>query len=370
MRILHTADWHIGKTLAGFDLLDVQRRSFAQLRQIARDENVDAMIIAGDVYDRALASEPVVATVNKMLRTLNLDDKLPLLVIAGNHDSAARLATGREWYADTQLHLNTHLAEAFKPVTMGDTQFFLLPYFEPREAQAYFDDPKLANVESAMRAVVAKMRTEFAADKHHVLVAHFFAAGSSHSESETKVNVGGLDAVPLDLLTDFDYVALGHLHNRKACESETVQYAGALLKYDVGEAAQKKGCYILDTETMTRRFIEIPQQPDFQHVTASFADIMSGDVAGLDATNYVHFTLTDTEIIPDLMNRLRSKYPLCVGVDRKTRVQLKRAVREFNEKLDPMSLLSKFYEDALGTEIGPDEKQWAERSLGELQRED
>jgi exonuclease SbcD len=370
MRILHTADWHIGKSLAGFDLLDVQRRSFAQLRQIAHDKKVDAMIIAGDVYDRALASEPVVATVNTMLRTLNLEDQLPLLMIAGNHDSAARLATGREWYADTQLHLNTQLAEAFKPVVLGDTQFFLLPYFEPREAQAYFDDDSLTNVESAMRAVVTRMRTEFAADKHHVLVAHFFAAGSTHSESETKVNVGGLDAVPLDLLADFDYVALGHLHNRMACVDDTVQYAGALLKYDVGEAAQKKGCYILDTESMKREFIEIPQQPDFQHITASFADIMNGTVPGLDAANYVHFTLTDTEIIPDLMNRLRSKYPLCVGVDRKMRVQLKRAVREFNEKLDPLSLLSKFYEDALGTEIGPAEKQWAERSLSELQREE
>lgn len=369
MRILHTADWHIGKTLAGYDLLDVQKRSFEQLRQVARDENVDAMIIAGDVYDRALANEPVVATVNSMLRTLNLDDQLPLLVIAGNHDSAERLATGRDWYTETHLHLNTHLPEAFTPVTLGDTQFFLLPYFEPREAQVYFDDPELTNVTVAMRAVVGKMQTQFADDKHHVLVAHFFAAGSSHSESETKVNVGGLDAVPLDLLHVFDYVALGHLHNRKACDSPTVQYAGALLKYDVGEAKQKKGCYILDTETMTRKFVEIKQQPDFQHVTASFADIMSAAVPNLDAANYVHFTLTDTEVIPDLMNRLRSQYPLCVGVDRKTRVQLGQKVRAFNEKLDPMSLLEKFYEDALGTELGVDEKKWAQRGLSAAMKE-
>lgn len=372
MKILHTADWHIGKTLAGFDLLPVQQASFAQLRQVARDQNVDAMIIAGDLYDRGLANAASVDAVNDMLRTLNLDDQLPLLAIAGNHDSAARLATGRDWYAHTQLHLNTRLAEAFTPVVMGDTQFFLLPFFEPREAAAYFDDDSLTTLETAMARIVAALRDLFDADKKHVLVAHFFAAGSTHSGSETKVNVGGLDAVPLDLLEDFDYVALGHLHNRHASPAEKapqVQYAGSLVKYDVSEVNQRKGVYILDTDTMTREFIELKQSPEFQHVTAAFDDIITGAVA-VPATDYVAFTLTDTEVIPDLMARLRERYPYCVGVDREQHVHLNQPVREFDASLDPMALLGQFYTDVLGEELDDAAKVWAEKTLATVNLEE
>ncbi|WP_155286939.1 exonuclease SbcCD subunit D [Lacticaseibacillus zhaodongensis] len=366
MRILHTADWHIGRGLAGFDLLDVQRHSFEALRRIAREQAVDCMIIAGDVYDRSLASEGVVNTVNGMLRTLNLDDKLPLMVISGNHDSPARLATGREWFAATKMHLNTQLAEAFTPVEMDDCQFFLLPYFEPREAQEYFADSELTNIGSATAAVVKRMVELFKPGMRHILIGHFFAAGSTHSGSETLVNVGGLDAVPTDVLAPFDYVALGHLHNRHALNAEKIQYAGSLLKYDVSEVDQQKGCYIIDTDTMERTFVAIPQQPDFVHVTASFADIIAGTVpGGIDSDNYVQFTLTDTEVIPDLMNRLRRVYPKCCGVDRQTQVQLDTPVHSFDKSLDPMSLLSQFYQDALGKEMAPAEQQWAQRTLNE-----
>ncbi len=123
MRFLHTADWHIGKKLAGFDLIEDQRAVFEQVKQIARDQAVDAIVVAGDLYDRALPSEAAVTTVNEMLVELNRDLALPVLAISGNHDSAVRLATGREWYQATQLYLNTQLSEAFTSVTIDDTQF-------------------------------------------------------------------------------------------------------------------------------------------------------------------------------------------------------------------------------------------------------
>lgn len=367
MRILHTADWHIGRGLAGFSLLDLQWRTFAQLRRVAREQQVDAMIIAGDIYDRGLASEAAVDTVNGMLKTLNLEDKLPLLVISGNHDSAPRLATGRDWFSATGMHLNTKLEEAFIPVVMGNCQFFLLPYFEPREAAEYFDDPELKGVAAATAAVVKKMQAEFTPGMRHILVGHFFAAGSTHSGSETTVNVGGLDAVPVDVLAPFDYVALGHLHNRHALNAPKIQYAGSLLKYDVSETQQKKGCYIVDTDTMQRTFIEIPQSPDFVHVTGSFADIIAGKVpAGVDPGDFIQVTLTDTQVIPDLMDRLHKVYSKCIGVDRKTRVQLGTPVHNFDKSLDPMSLLGQFYADTMARPMTPGERTWAEKTLAEV----
>lgn len=375
MRILHTADWHIGKQLAGFDLLDVQRRSFEEVRRIAKEQRADAIIIAGDVYDRSLASEQVVKTVNAMLRTLNLDDHLPLLVIAGNHDSGPRLATGREWFKQTDFHLHTDIASSLNPVTIGDTQFFLLPYFEPRQAQVYFADDSLTTIGAAVLRVVQEMLPLFAPDKKHVLVTHFFVAGSTHvgengGSSETGVSVGGLDAVPVDTFADFDYVALGHLHNRHALINDKIQYAGSLVKYDVAEANMTKGCYLLDTATMTREFIPIAQAPELRHVTDSFEHIMdpAADL-GVAPEDYVQFTLTDTEVIPDLMNRLRERYPHCTGVDRLTQVHLEQAVRAKIQDLDPMALLTEFYADALGTPLSPGSKKWAEQTLTETRGE-
>lgn len=370
MRILHTADWHIGRTLAGFDLLSTQRQSFAALRQVARDHHVDAMIIAGDLYDRGLAAENVVDTVNDMLRTLNLEDKLPLLVISGNHDSAPRLATGSEWYANTQLFLHTRLAEAFTPIVLGNTQFFLLPYFEPAMARHYFDDDSLTNIQSAMVPVVNKMVAQFDDTKKHVLVAHFFAAGSTHSGSETPVNVGGLDAVPLDLLSPFDYVALGHLHNRHAVNAERIQYAGSLVKFDVSEVQQRKGVYILDTETMEREFVEIPQTPEFLHITDSFAHVLDpGFYHQIDTDSYVQITLTDTEVIPDLMSQLRQVYKRCTGVDRLHGLASPMLAHTVDRQLDPMALLNQFYRETMGNELTTEQRGWAADALHRVTRE-
>ena len=155
MRFMHTADWHIGKRLNSFDLLADQQAVFTEIRQIAQEEQVDAVVIAGDVYDRALANEESVHAVNEMIQTLNLTDGLPLLVISGNHDSPVRLGTGSPWFKATQYYLHTTLAQAIdEPIVLGDTQFFLLPFWQPFAARQYFGDEQLTTVPLAMTAIV------------------------------------------------------------------------------------------------------------------------------------------------------------------------------------------------------------------------
>lgn len=181
MKFLHTADWHIGKRLHEYPLVKEQHDALAQIAQIAQKEQVDAVVVAGDLYDRSLPSEEAVTLVNQALRDLNLTADLPLLVISGNHDSAVRLATGQEWFKQTKLYLHTRLSEAFTPIEFEDTQFFLLPYFELQEARNYFADESISDLTSAMKLVVAKLKTKFDPAKKQVLVAHFFAAGSLRS---------------------------------------------------------------------------------------------------------------------------------------------------------------------------------------------
>ena len=369
MRFLHTADWHIGKKLNDFDLLEDQQAVFEQLVTVVKQQQVDAIVIAGDLYDRALPSEAAVATLDHMLVTLNRKLNYPLLVISGNHDSAVRLRTGRSWFSATKMYVNTQLAEAFTPVELGDTQFFLLPYFEPFAVRDYFQDSTITNVAQAIRPIVAKMKAQFKPDMRHILVSHFFAAGSDHSASETKVNVGGLDAVPIDDLAAFDYVALGHLHNHNALHAEPkIQYSGALLKYAVAEAKQEKGVYIVDTDTMARTFIPLTPQHDLIELKASYAELTDPDFyRQQDRDAYIGVDLTDTQVIPNVMAQLRKIYPRIISLRRENGVAAVKPLKQRQRDLDPLSLLKKFYAEMMQTDLTADQLKWAKAGLGEAE---
>jgi exonuclease SbcD len=138
MKLLHTADWHIGRTLNGYSLLDEQEHAFSEILKIAKEEQVDGIVIAGDIYDRAVPSTDAVTALNKMLVTLNIQNKIPIYAISGNHDGAKRLNYGREWMEFSNFHLNTLLKEAFVPIETPEVQIFLLPFFDPMDARVYY----------------------------------------------------------------------------------------------------------------------------------------------------------------------------------------------------------------------------------------
>lgn len=371
MKFLHTADWHIGKKLHGFSLADEQADAYQQIVELAKREAVDAVVIAGDLYDRAMPSEESVTQLNGMLVDLNLQQQMPVLAISGNHDSATRLHTGSEWFSATHYYLNTELADAFVPVEMNKTQFFLLPYFEPWQARNVFDDQEIRTVEQAMKMVVAKMVAAFKPDMKHVLVAHFFAAGSSQTESETKVVVGGLNAVPLDLLAPFDYVALGHLHNHHALNDDKIRYSGSPVKFSLSEADEQKGVWIVDTDEGTVTYKPLVPLRDVDTITASFADLMDPTYYDkLNRDNYYGVTLTDRAIIPDVMNQLRTVYPRIVSFERKYGREDGPTAVQVDPNLDPMTLLGKFFEHVNDEPLSKTQTGWAKTSLADKRKED
>lgn len=371
MRFLHTADWHIGKRLNSFDLLADQQAVFEQIRDVARREHVDALVIAGDVYDRALANEESVEAVNGMIQTLNLTDQLPLLVISGNHDSPVRLGTGSPWFKATHYYLHTELAQAIdEPVTLGDTQFFLLPFWQPFAARQYFADDSLTTVPLAMAAIVQAMQAKFAPDKKHVLVAHFFAAGASQTDSETTSKVGGLDAVPVDLLQVFDYVALGHLHSHHALHDEKVRYSGSPLKFSASEAGDEKGVWIVDTTAGTVEWRPLTAPHDLQAITASFADLTKPDFLPPDQQDdYLAITLTDTQVIPNVMQILRGQYPHILDIKRangRTRDD-EAPVLTVQRHLDPQKLAADFYTEMQETPLTDRQTEWLKQTWAEME---
>lgn len=369
MRFLHTADWHIGKTLNDFSLLADQQETFKQLEQVAKENAVDAIVVAGDLYDRSIPNEAAIKVLNKMLQTLNLDDHFPLLAISGNHDSATRLSTGQDWFAYQSFYLSTDLSGAFSPITIQDTQFFLLPFFGIQEVRNYFNDDTIKNVNDAMQRITIEMTKYFAPNKTHVLVAHFFAAGSKRTaDSETLVEVGGLSAVATSTLAPFDYVALGHLHNRKALNDEKIKYSGSPMKFSVSEAKQEKGVWIIDTAPFNVKWVPLKPVHDIHLLKGKFADLIK-DASNYSAEDFYDIELTNKERIPDVLNKLREYYPKIVSLHRTH--QAHQARLNFDKKRvqeSPLDLLAEFYSQTLGSEMTKKQRAWAEKALTKVMK--
>ena len=376
MKFLHTADWHIGRKLNGFSLLEEQQHAFSQIMDIAEKEEVEAIVIAGDLYDRSVPSVEAVALFNEMMVEMNLNKKYPVLAISGNHDSSTRLETGNHWLKAQQFHLHTRLEQAFEPVEMGDSQFYLLPYFEPFHARKYFEDDSLRDIQSSMTAVLAQMKESFEPNKQQILVSHFFAAGSSRSESETTLEVGGLDSVPVEMLLDFDYVALGHLHYKDAIKKELkVQYSGALLKYSLSEAAQEKGVRVVEVtgEGVSNTFIPIKPLRDVRPLVGAFKDLVDKDFYDQqNREDYVAIALTDETVIENSLHELRQVYPRMISLER-----VKKETTGDNEgqsseeilKLKPEDLVAQYFKENTENELTKQQKKWLEEAVIEINQE-
>lgn len=365
MRFLHTADWHIGKKLHGYDLLENQKAAMEEILAIAKKEAVDAIIIAGDLYDRSVPGIESIELLNKQFIQMNLEAELPILAVSGNHDSATRLATGGPWYKQRNFHLHTTLEEALDPVEFPEVQFFLLPYFEPIAARLYFEDDSLKTIGQAVARVVEAMASAFDPNKKQVLVSHFFVAGSLRTDSETSVEVGGLDAVPVDVFAAFDYVALGHLHSKNAIKEGKVRYSGSLLKYSLSEINDEKGVWLIDSQTMEPVFQALTPLQDIQHYQASFAELTDPTVyQTLDRQAFWHFEITDRAIIPNMMNQLREIYPFVLTVERTNGHDVVvQTTKKRSKKVAPTVVLANFFNEVTGEELTDQQREWLETGL-------
>lgn len=297
MKLLHTADWHIGRTLNGFSLLQEQKYAFQQIIEIAKREQVDGIIIAGDLYDRSVPSIEAVTAFNEVLTQLIIDERLPVYAISGNHDSARRLDFGHAFFKKSNFHLNTTIAEALCPIETEEAQLFLLPFIDPIDARVYYhtleneeSKKEHRDISSALKHIIEDMKKQFNPKKKQVLVTHFAVtkkddpAGTKLREmmdSETNSTVGGLSSITSDLFNDFDYVALGHIHTRFASPSESVIYSGSPIAFNTKEAKlkQAKGVYIVDitSEEITKKFIPLKVGKEIVVLRETFDMLMERD---------------------------------------------------------------------------------------------
>ena len=372
MKLLHTADWHLGKTLKGTPLIDDQRHILNQILDIAK--GVDAVIIAGDVYDRAV---PPVDAVNLFDETLNrlAEKKLPTLIIAGNHDSASRLNFGSKFFARQRIHIAAKIADEPAQVVLedafGEVYFSLIPYLEPADIRDAFKDENFERLtfNDANKFYVDLARQRIPAGKRSVAVAHVFLTGGVESDSERKF-VGGAENVDAQIFSGYNYVALGHLHRPQKMSAENIRYAGSPLKYSFDEAGHKKSVTLVDIDAagnVTTKTIPLEPLHDVIIVEGQFNELINRP----PVDDYAQIILTDDVYVYET-ERLRDAFPNFLEVKRKDHLHSydDAPTRSFRKEDSVSKQFANFFEDVMQEPLTDDERAAFEEFLHELSREE
>jgi exonuclease SbcD len=360
MRFLHTSDWHLGRSLHGVDLLDHQAAYLDHLVALARDERVDAVVVAGDVYDRAI---PPVEAVTLLSETLaRLTEHTTVVLTSGNHDSATRLGFGSALMRE-RVRLRTRVAELDSPVLVGGVAVYGLPYLDPDATRAELggDEPLARSHEAVMTAAMARVRADSGRrGVQSVVAAHAFVVGGEPSESERDIRVGGVDHVPAGVFAGVDYVALGHLHGpqRLTGPAGTVlRYSGSPLAYSFSEQHHAKSTVVVEVggDGVTTRLEAAPVPRRLADVSGTLDELLgAGGEAHVD--DWVRVTVTDADRPADLFARVRARFPHALVVQHRPPV-VESAARAavVSAAADPVEVSAQFVRHVTGRAPSADE---------------
>ncbi|MGY5012373.1 exonuclease SbcCD subunit D [Streptomyces sp. 900105755] len=316
MRILHTSDWHLGRAFHRVNMLDAQSEFIGHLVATVREHAVDAVVVAGDVYDRAVPPLAAVELFDDALHRL-ADLGVPTVMISGNHDSARRLGVGAGLIDRAGIHLRTEPSACGTPVVLadahGDVAFYGLPYLEPALVKDEFAVER-AGHETVLAAAMDRVRADLAArppGTRSVVLAHAFVTGGEPSDSERDITVGGVAAVPAGVFDGVDYVALGHLHG---CQTITgrVRYSGSPLAYSFSEADHRKSMWLVDLAadgTVTAERLDCPVPRPLARLRGTLDDLLADPALTPHEDAWVEATLTDPVRPADPMARLTDRFP-------------------------------------------------------------
>ena len=318
MRLLHTSDWHLGRSFHGAGLLDDQVSALDTMVDIVRAEGVDVVIVAGDLYDRQIPPADAVTALSESLARLR-DAGAVVVGISGNHDSPARLRFGDRLLATAGVHIRSDVRTAATPVVVEatdggpDLHVYPIPYLEPEVARHQLGVPDSRTHEGVLREALKRARADLAGrgPARSVAVAHAFAAGGKDCDSERVLRVGGADRVPLGCFSGFDYVALGHLHGRQTFADGRMRYSGSPLAYSFSERHHRKGVDIVEIAPdggLRVESIDLPVQRGLAVVRGTLSELLAGEQFSDAQDCWVQATLTDPVLPRDAMGRLRERF--------------------------------------------------------------
>ncbi len=320
LRVLHTSDWHLGRSLHEEPLLDDQAWVLDRLVALAGDERPDAIVVAGDVYDRAVPPAGAVELLDDVLTRL-ADLRIPVVVIAGNHDSAERLSFGSRLLAARGVHLRGDLRRAHEPIEIPGKGFvYALPFVDADVVRGIEQDDALRGHAAATGRVLARARADAAARAlPSVLVAHAFVQGAAQTpDSERPIVVGTAGSVPPELVAGFDYVALGHLHAPQEL-APGVRYSGSLLKYSFAEARQEKAAVVVEVGRgrAAARPVALGARRDVVRLEGTLAGLLARPDLARHERDLVEVTLEDPDYVLDAKGKLSARFAHVLNVVRK-----------------------------------------------------
>jgi len=377
LKFIHTADWHLGKLVHGVYMTENQREVLEQFVAIVAEEKPDAVVIAGDLYDRSVPPTDAVELLDEILFKINVELKTPVVAIAGNHDSAERLSFGSSWYKHSHFYLSGKLSKSFKPIQIAGVNFFLVPYAEPGVVRQLLGDDSIHSHQDAMKAILGKMEDSINPNEPNVLVGHAFVLGGQTSDSERVLSVGGSGCVGAELFEPFSYTALGHLHSPDAIRHNKVKYSGSLLKYSFSEAKQNKSISIIEMDEkgdFTHRYRSLTPKHDMRELEGHLEELLDPYFYEKERIDdYLKITLLDEGALIDPINKLRQIYPNVLHLERKIDITDLKKKQSFNslrsEKKSEIELFEQFYSEMTTSEFTGEKREVMTDIIGKVLKE-
>ena len=371
MKVIHTSDWHIGKIVNEFSMIEDQKHILNELIKLIDEENADVLMIAGDIYDRSIPPVEAVELLNETLSKLVIDRGVTVLAISGNHDSGERLSFGSKILEKQGLYIAGSDEEVYKKVVLNENDknvnFYLVPYKDPALTKKLLNNKEIRNHNDAMIAVIDKIKEELNEEEVNILIAHGYVtmkreeaidrnnhsyevAELETSESERPLSIGGTDLIDGNIFKDFDYVALGHLHGRQRIGSDNMRYSGSLLKYSFSEVKQKKSVPVLNIEDKNINIDLKDLKPirDLRIIKGNIEDLIEeGRNIEEGKEDYIQAILTDDGELMNPMEKLRAVYKNTMLITRERKKSVseeKKSLKGEIRKKSKLDLFKDFYE--------------------------
>lgn len=378
MKFVHLSDLHLGKRVNEFSMLEDQKYILDEIIKVIDDENPDAVLIAGDVYDKSVPSIEAVQLFDDFLYRLS-ERKLQVFAISGNHDSPERIAFGARLMERSGIHLSPVYDGTVSSTAMQDehgiVHVYLLPFIKPSHVRRFYPDAEIENYTDAVLTALSGLPRD--SSERNVLVTHQFVTGASRSESE-EISVGGSDHVDVTAFGGFDYVALGHIHGPQNIRADkgTVRYCGTPLKYSFSEVKHEKSVTIVELRekgTVSVQTIPLIPRHDLRELKGTYLELTAkSGYEGSRTDDYMHITLTDEEDIPDAVGKLRVIYPNLMKLDydnRRTRSGIKPEMEEADRQRTPLELFEEFYKQQNNQTMSAEQLEFADGLIREIWEE-
>ena len=381
MKLIHLSDLHLGKRLNGRNLIEDQRYILQKILRVIDGERPDAVLIAGDVYDRSVPSEEAVRLLDDFLTRLARRN-LPVFLISGNHDSPERLSFGASLMEASGTHIAPLYDGRVVPVTLSDeygpVNVYSLPFVKPAHVRQWFPDAEISSYTDALRVAVQQMNVQTA--ERNLLIAHQFVTGRDgadapeRSDSEN-FSVGGLDNVELSAFAPFDYVALGHIHKAQYVGRESVRYCGTPLKYSFSEVRHEKSVTVVELGpkgSVTLRTVRLEPLREMRQLRGTLREVLSAARDDACPDDYFRVILTDEDEIPDAIGKLRTLLPNVLRLEydnARTRAAVRPEAPDALEGKSPVDLFAEFYEQQNARSMNAEQRAFCEKLMEEIEEE-